>query len=219
MVDFLTALSSTQNETFTENGALTNSTSSSPLVDLFSSVGSLRAQTDSDIVSRFRPAFAQDPILPIPTPPPSRRTSNTSQSSGASPISSACSTPRSFVMLLSICTTFMQPTLKSSTLVPKTSRSLASGCHRSTPAAKQPCSKRSFSAPSGVRKKAPTERTLLASALLSTSSRTSFAKRSTTSTTASSPVGPCSNTKKRSSEMIGNASFHIWTKSTLVKPR
>lgn len=71
MHDFLTALSSTQNssftenEAFTENGALTNSTSSSPLVDLFSSIGSLRSSSDSDIISRFRPAFAQDPTLAL----------------------------------------------------------------------------------------------------------------------------------------------------------
>ena len=71
MHDFLAALSNTQNssfaknEAFTENGALTNSTSSSPLVDLFSSIGALRAQTDSDIISRFRPAFAQDPTLAL----------------------------------------------------------------------------------------------------------------------------------------------------------
>ena len=65
MVDFLTALSNTQNETFTENGALAYSTSSSPLVDLFSSIGALRSNSDSDIISRFKAAFAEDPTLAL----------------------------------------------------------------------------------------------------------------------------------------------------------
>lgn len=48
--------------TETENGAVTYKTSGNDCLDLFSSVGALRAQTEAEIVTRFIKAYRRIPI-------------------------------------------------------------------------------------------------------------------------------------------------------------
>ncbi|MBQ2919564.1 MAG: DUF2828 family protein, partial [Oscillospiraceae bacterium] len=49
--------------TYTENGALTHVTSGSGCLDLFATVGALRAAGEAEIIRRFRLAWAEDPNL------------------------------------------------------------------------------------------------------------------------------------------------------------
>lgn len=49
--------------TYTENGALTHATSGSGCLDLFATVGALRAAGEAEIIRRFRLAWAEDPDL------------------------------------------------------------------------------------------------------------------------------------------------------------
>ena len=55
------------NRTRTENGAVTPLTTRSDVLDLFSTVGTLRAASDQEIVSRFRRAWAEDRDLAVRT--------------------------------------------------------------------------------------------------------------------------------------------------------
>ena len=49
------------NKTYTENGALTHRTSGKDCVDLFAAIGALRRREDSEVVTRFMRAYAEDP--------------------------------------------------------------------------------------------------------------------------------------------------------------
>ncbi|GHU76956.1 hypothetical protein FACS1894188_10310 [Clostridia bacterium] len=51
------------NKTFTENGAITHVTTYSDCLDLFATIGVLRREAESDIVSRFASAYAENPDL------------------------------------------------------------------------------------------------------------------------------------------------------------
>ena len=56
-------LKSEANRTFTENGAVTHTTSGSHCLDLFATVGALRSADDQQILDRFIRAFQEDPDL------------------------------------------------------------------------------------------------------------------------------------------------------------
>ena len=51
------------NKTVTENGAVTLRSTGSDCLNLFSTVGALRAQTDAEIETRFLRAYAENPDL------------------------------------------------------------------------------------------------------------------------------------------------------------
>ena len=51
------------NMDYTENGAVTNSTSGSDCLDFFATVGALRHVSDEEIVNRFTRAYAEDPDI------------------------------------------------------------------------------------------------------------------------------------------------------------
>lgn len=51
------------NTTYTENGAVTNSTTYSDCLDLFATIGALRRQSEDEIVLRFMRAYAENPDL------------------------------------------------------------------------------------------------------------------------------------------------------------
>ena len=53
------------NQTFTENGALTNRSSGSELLDLFATIGALREAPAEEIETRFLRAFTEDPTLAL----------------------------------------------------------------------------------------------------------------------------------------------------------
>ena len=63
----LYALRQMANRTRTENGAVTPLTTRSDVLDLFSTVGALRAASDQEIVSRFQRAWAEDRDLAVRT--------------------------------------------------------------------------------------------------------------------------------------------------------
>ena len=60
MLNFLKRMA---NRTFTENGAVTHRTSCSDCLDLFGTIGALRAQADAEIEDRFLRAYAENPDL------------------------------------------------------------------------------------------------------------------------------------------------------------
>ena len=49
------------NQTCTENGAITHRTSGKDCVDLFATIGALRRREDSEAITRFMRAYAEDP--------------------------------------------------------------------------------------------------------------------------------------------------------------
>ena len=51
------------NRTYTENGALTNRSTGSDCLDLFSSIGALRRSNENEIITRFERAYHEDPDL------------------------------------------------------------------------------------------------------------------------------------------------------------
>ncbi len=51
--------------TFTENGALTLKSSGAKCLDLFASIGALRAASEADIIDRFAQAFQEDQLLAL----------------------------------------------------------------------------------------------------------------------------------------------------------
>ncbi len=55
------------NDTFTENGALTNSTSGSGLLDFFFTAGAMRTADDQRIIQKFRKALGDNPLLAMKT--------------------------------------------------------------------------------------------------------------------------------------------------------
>ena len=52
------------NKTFTENGAVTYSSTLSDCLDLFATVGALRRESEDEIVSRFMRAYTETRMLP-----------------------------------------------------------------------------------------------------------------------------------------------------------
>ena len=61
MLEFL---KNTANQTLTENGAVTPRTTGSNCLNLFATVGALRAQSEAEIEKRFLRAFARIRISP-----------------------------------------------------------------------------------------------------------------------------------------------------------
>ena len=51
------------NKTYTENGAVTNITTDSDCLDLFSTIGAIRRNSDEDIIIRFQRAYSENPDL------------------------------------------------------------------------------------------------------------------------------------------------------------
>ena len=60
---FVDAMSYSTSIKKTENGAIAHSTSGNSLVDLFSTIGSLRSRSEKDIIDKFQVAFNEDPLL------------------------------------------------------------------------------------------------------------------------------------------------------------
>lgn len=63
MTSFITAMQS--HDTVTENGMVTHSTSSHPVVDLFFRMGGSRQMTDAELVADVARAYAHDPLLTL----------------------------------------------------------------------------------------------------------------------------------------------------------
>ena len=63
MSNYLDALKQETNTTFTENGALTNASSLSSCLDLFSTIGAIRNQSTEEILRRFHNAYSEDKDL------------------------------------------------------------------------------------------------------------------------------------------------------------
>lgn len=61
----LQQLKDTQNYTFTENGAITHRSTLSDCLDLFATIGALRASTNKEIITRFMLAWAEDATLAL----------------------------------------------------------------------------------------------------------------------------------------------------------
>lgn len=57
---FLNSLSEETNKTYTENGALTYSSTGSDCLDLFSTIGALRREEDGEIILRFIRAYSEN---------------------------------------------------------------------------------------------------------------------------------------------------------------
>ena len=65
MPNYLDALKQNTNFTYTENGALTNASSLSSNLDLFSTIGAIRYQSTDEILRRFHNAYSEDKDLAI----------------------------------------------------------------------------------------------------------------------------------------------------------
>jgi hypothetical protein len=55
------------NHTYTENDAVTNITTGSDCLDLFATIGALRSEADTEVVTRFARAWAENPEFAIKT--------------------------------------------------------------------------------------------------------------------------------------------------------
>ena len=53
------------NRTYTENGAVTNRSTGSELLDLFATVGALRRENEQEITDRFLRAWTEDRVLAL----------------------------------------------------------------------------------------------------------------------------------------------------------
>ena len=60
-------LKNTMNRTYTENGAVTHTTSGSDCLNLFATIGALRSAGDGEIIARFLRAYTEDPDLAMKT--------------------------------------------------------------------------------------------------------------------------------------------------------
>jgi hypothetical protein len=62
---FLNGLENATNYTYTENGAITHTTTKSALLDMFAMGAAMRSRSDSDIILMFRKAFAENPVYAL----------------------------------------------------------------------------------------------------------------------------------------------------------
>ena len=65
MNKFMNGLTNATNFTFTENGAVTHSTTKSDLLDMFAMGAAMRRRSDADCILMFRKAFAENPAYAL----------------------------------------------------------------------------------------------------------------------------------------------------------
>lgn len=64
---FLQAMQNSANQTFTENGALTNKSTLNYVLDFFGAAGAIRSRSEQDVINLFTRAFSQDKLLALKT--------------------------------------------------------------------------------------------------------------------------------------------------------
>ena len=62
---FLNGLENATNYTYTENGAVTHTTTKSALLDMFAMGAAMRSRSDEDVILMFRKAFAENPVYAL----------------------------------------------------------------------------------------------------------------------------------------------------------
>ena len=62
---FLNGLENATNYTYTENGAVTHTTTKSALLDMFAMGAAMRGRSDEDVILMFRKAFAENPVYAL----------------------------------------------------------------------------------------------------------------------------------------------------------
>ena len=62
---FLNGLENATNFTYTENGAVTHTTTKSALLDMFAMGAAMRSRSDEDVILMFRKAFAENPVYAL----------------------------------------------------------------------------------------------------------------------------------------------------------
>lgn len=62
---FLNNLSNITNISYTENGGVTRKTTGSAVLDMFGVGAAYRARSEEDIISLFRTAFLEDPLMAL----------------------------------------------------------------------------------------------------------------------------------------------------------
>jgi len=62
---FLDNLFSVSNVGYTENGGVTRKTTGSAVLDMFGAGAAYRARSEEDIISLFRTAFLEDPLMAL----------------------------------------------------------------------------------------------------------------------------------------------------------
>ena len=65
MNKFLNGLENATNYTYTENGAVTHTTTKSALLDMFAMGAAMRSRSDEDVILMFRKAFAENPVYAL----------------------------------------------------------------------------------------------------------------------------------------------------------
>ena len=65
MNKFMNGLTNATNFTYTENGAVTHSTTKSDLLDMFALGAAMRKRSDADCILMFRKAFAENPAYAL----------------------------------------------------------------------------------------------------------------------------------------------------------
>lgn len=65
MNTFMNGLKNATNYTYTENGALTHTSTRSDLLDMFAMGAAMRTRSDSDVIMMFRKAFAENPVYAL----------------------------------------------------------------------------------------------------------------------------------------------------------
>ena len=65
MNKFLNGLEDATNYTYTENGAVTHTTTKSALLDMFAMGAAMRSRSDEDVILMFRKAFAENPVYAL----------------------------------------------------------------------------------------------------------------------------------------------------------
>jgi hypothetical protein len=64
---FVSAMQVASNFTLTENGALTNKSTLSSVLDFFGAAGAIRSRSESDVISLFSKAFSEDRLIALKT--------------------------------------------------------------------------------------------------------------------------------------------------------
>ena len=65
MNKFMNGLTNATNFTYTENGAVTHTTTKSALLDMFAMGAAMRSRSDADVILMFRKAFAENPVYAL----------------------------------------------------------------------------------------------------------------------------------------------------------